>query len=311
MTRLMIAGLLAAAVAFPALAQEKKPATIKLVVPERPTRTEVTIEGKKQEEPANLKDNTRVFTTPDLDPAKTYAYKIECVVVPNNYTRITRKREITFKAGETVTVDVTKEDPKNKDEIVVRWVPTPDDIVDKMCEMAKVGKDDVVHDYGCGDAVMIIRAIQKFGAKKGLGLEYDPKIIQEKAIPAVKAAKLEDKIDIKQGDILKMTPKDVEDATVVLLYIGDDLGAKLSPVLQKGLKPGTRVVSHRFKLGDWKPNKTTTLTGMDGEEYTLHLWVVPGGEKKPEEKKPEGKKPEEKKPEGKKPEEKKPEKDKK
>jgi uncharacterized protein (TIGR03000 family) len=276
MTRLLIAAALAVAAAAPAAAQDKKaaPATIKLLIPDRPTRTEVTIEGKKQDEPENVKDGMRVFTTPDLEPGKTYAYTIECVIVPNNYTRITRKREVTFKAGDTFEVDVRKEDPKNADDIKVRWVPTPDDVVDKMCEMAKVTKDDVVHDYGCGDAVMLIRPIQKFGAKKGWGNEYDPKILAQ-AKEKLKEAKLEDKITVVQGDILKMTEKDVAEATVVLLYIGDDLGAKLSPLLQKGLRPGARIVSHRFKLGDWKPDKTVEVTGADGDQYTLHLWVVP------------------------------------
>jgi len=278
MTRVLIAAALAVIVAAPAPAQNKDskaaPATIKLLIPEKPTRTEVTIEGKKQDEPADLKDGIRVFTTPDLEPGKTYAYTIECVVVPNNYTRITRSREVTFKAGDVVEVDVRKEDPKNKDKIVVRWVPTPEDIVDKMCEMAKVTKDDVVHDYGCGDAVMLIRAVQKFGAKKAWGNEYDPKILAQ-AKEKIKEAKLEDKITVVQGDINKMTEKDVADATVVLLYIGDNLGEKLSPLLQKGLKPGSRVVSHRFHLGDWKPDKTVEVKGMDGDEYTLHLWIVP------------------------------------
>ena len=276
MTRLLIAAALAVAAAAPGAAQDKKaaPATIKLLVPDRPTRTEVTIEGKKQDEPADAKDGVRVFTTPDLDPAKTYQYKIECVVVPNNYTRITRVREVTFKAGDTVEVDVRKEDPKNKDKVFVRWVPTPDDIVDKMCEMAKVTKDDVVHDYGCGDAVMLIRAVKQFGAKKGFGNDIDPKMVAQ-AHEKVKAAGLEDKITVVEGDILKMTEKDCKEATVVLLYIGDDLGAKLSPVLQKALSPGARVVSHRFKLGDWKPDKTITVTGADGDDYTLHLWTVP------------------------------------
>ncbi|HEX3149805.1 MAG TPA: TIGR03000 domain-containing protein [Gemmataceae bacterium] len=276
MTRLLIAGLLAVAVAMPAVAQDKKPApaTIKLLVPDKPTRTEVTIEGKKQDEPTDVKDGMRVFTTPDLEPGKTYEYKIEAVVVPNNYTRITRTRTVTFKAGETVEVDVRKEDPKNKDAIVVRWVPTPDDIVDKMCDLAKVTKDDVIHDYGCGDAVMLIRPIQKFGAKKGFGNDIDPKMVVE-AKKKIKEAKLEDKITVVEGDILKMTEKDCGEATVVLLYIGDDLGAKLSPVLQKALSPGARVVSHRFTLGDWKPNKTIEVKGEDGDAYTLHLWIVP------------------------------------
>jgi uncharacterized protein (TIGR03000 family) len=277
MTRLLIAGLLAAAVAFPAIAQDKKaaPATIKLVVPDKPTKTEVTIEGKKQEEPANLKDNTRVFTTPDLDPAKTYAYKIEALIVPNNYTKIFRTREVTFKAGETITVDVRTEDKASPDRIEVRWVPTPEDIVDKMSEMAKIGKDDVVHDYGCGDAVMLIRPVQKFGAKKGFGNDIDPELVKT-ANKNIEKAGLKDKITVVQGDILKMTEKDVAEATVVLLYIGDDLGAKLGPLLKKSLKPGTRIVSHRFVLGkDWAPNKTTTVKGEDGDDYELHLWIVP------------------------------------
>ena len=80
---------------------------------------------------------------------------------------------------------------------------------------------------------------------------------------------------ITQGDILN--EKDmaaVAESTVVLVYIGDDLGARMSPLLQKMLKPGARVVSHRFKLGDWAPDKTVQVKGEDGDEYTLHLWVV-------------------------------------
>src|SRR5262245_28731157 len=272
--RMLFAAALAAAVAASAAAQEKKTATIKLMIPEKPTKTAVTIEGKKLDEPAGVKDAVRVFTTPDLESGKTYAYKIEVVIEPNNYTKIFRTREVTFKAGETVAGDVRSEDKAVPDRIEVRWVPTPDDIVDEMCKMAKVGKDDVIHDYGCGDAVMLIRPIKNLGAKKGFGNDIDPKMV-EKAKENVKAAGLEDKITIVEGDILKMTEKDCAEATVVLLYIGDDLGAKLSPLLQKSLKPGTRIVSHRFKLGDWKPDKSVTVTGADGDMYDLHLWTVP------------------------------------
>jgi uncharacterized protein (TIGR03000 family) len=274
MLRLLTAAVLAATMAFPLAAQDKKaPATIKLMIPEKPTKTEVTIEGKKQDEPAGLKDGVRIFTTPDLEPGKTYAYTIETKIVPNNYTEIFRKREISFKAGDTVTVDVRTEDKAVPDRIEVRFVATPEDIVDKMCDMAKMTKDDVVHDYGCGDAVMLIRPIQKFGAKKGFGNDIDPKMV-DIAKEKVKKAGLQDKITIVQGDILKMTEKDCGEATVVLLYIGDDLGKKLGPLLQKALKPGARIVSHRFELGDWKPDKTITVDGADGEQYTLHLWTV-------------------------------------
>jgi uncharacterized protein (TIGR03000 family) len=274
-TMRLLAGLLMLSLVGGVLAQEKKPATIKVTVPESPTKTEITIEGKKLDEPKGLKDNVRIFTTPDLETGKTYAYKIEAKIVPNNYTEIFRTREVQFKAGETISLDVRKEDKATPDRIVVRWVPTPNDIVDKMCDMAKVTKDDVIHDYGCGDAIMLIRAVEKFGAKKGFGNDIDPKMVAV-AKEKVKEAKLDGKITVVQGDILKMTEKDCGEATVVLLYIGDDLGAKLGPVLQKALKPGARIVSHRFTLGDWKPDKTITVIGdEDKDEYVLHLWTVP------------------------------------
>jgi uncharacterized protein (TIGR03000 family) len=246
---------------------EKAPATIIVLVQESNYKpTIVKIEGV----PTKQKGAKREFTTPPLEPGKNYVYQIECLVEPNNYTKISRPREVTFKAGETVVVDLTKED-KKLDKIVVRWVPTPDDIVDKMSEMAKVTKEDIVYDLGCGDAVMLIRPIKNSGAKKGVGIEIDPKIV-EKAKENVKNAGLTDKIDIRQGDILDV--KDMGDATVVLLYIGDDLGARLSPVLKKSLKPGARIVSHRFKLGDWEPTKSIKVMGADGDEYELHLWEV-------------------------------------
>ncbi|WP_020470710.1 TIGR03000 domain-containing protein [Zavarzinella formosa] len=278
--RLFVVALMIGTLPMLAAAQGKKPATIKVQVPDKPTRTEITIEGKKIDEPATVKDSVRVFTTTDLEADKSYAYKIEVVIIPNNYTKIFRTREVTFKAGETVTVDMRVED-KKVDKIEVRWVPTPEDIVDKMCEMAKVTEKDVVHDYGAGDCVMLIRAVKQFKAKKGLGVELFQNIIDEKAKPLIKASGVEDKVEVRKGDILALTEKDCEEATVVLLYIGDDLGARLSPVLQKALKPGARVVSHRFTLGDWKPNKTIKVVGADGDDYTLHMWIVP--EKKSDE----------------------------
>jgi uncharacterized protein (TIGR03000 family) len=231
--------------------------------------TVVMIEGVKMKSTGA----TRTFQTPPLDAGKTYAYKIEALIEPNNYTKITRTKEITFKAGDEVTVDLTKEDKKN-DKIVVRWVPTPDDIVDKMAELAKITKDDIIFDPGCGDAVMLIRPVKKLGAKKGVGIDIDEKMVkvaQEKA----KSEGVADRIVIKKGDVLnEKDMADAAEATVVLVYMGDDLGARMAPVLQKLLKPGARVVSHRFTLGDWKPDKTVKVMGDDGDEYTLHLWIV-------------------------------------
>ncbi len=251
-------------------AQEKKPATIKILLPEQNYKEpEVRVEGVVTKSTGAV----RTFMTPPLEMGKTYTYKIEALIEPNNYTKITRPREITFKAGETVIVDMRIKDDK-LDKIVVRWVPTPDDIVDKMAAMAKIGKDDVVWDPGCGDAVMLIRPIKKLGAKKGIGIDIDPKMV-EKAKQKAKEEGVADKVTIRQGDILnEKDMADISEATVILIYIGDDLGARMSPLLQKVCKPGTRIVSHRFLLGDWKPDKTETVKGEDGDEYTLHYWEV-------------------------------------
>src|SRR5439155_26963929 len=89
---------------------------------------------------------------------------------PNNYTKITRKKVLVVKDGGELVADLSKP-TEIKDDIVVRWVPTPQDVVDRMCEVAKIGKKDVVYDLGCGDAVMLITALKKFGAKRGVGVD--------------------------------------------------------------------------------------------------------------------------------------------
>lgn len=255
------------------LAQDKAQSTVTILVPERgQEETVLKVNGKLIEGSGG----TRTYKAAG-EKGKDVTLKIEVLIEPNNYTKITRKKEVTFKAGEPVKVDMTVKNPKIPDDIVVRFVPTPDDIVDEMAKLAKMTKDDVVYDLGCGDAVMLIRPIIKNMAKRGVGVEYDPKIMKL-AIENIKKHKLEDKIEIRQGDMLKLTSKDVADATVVLLYIGDDLGERVGPLLQKALKPGSRIVSHRFILGDWKPNRTVTVKGQDGGEYELHLWIV--GEQK-------------------------------
>jgi len=272
--RFAVALLAAALVGQIALAQDKVHSKITILVPEKGHKeTIVKISGAATEQAGA----ERKFVTPPLDKGSNYTYTIEAVIEPNNYTKIMRSKSVTFKAGDDVKVDLTKKDEKN-DKIVVRWVATPDDIVDKMSEMAKVSKEDIVWDLGCGDAVMLIRPIKKFNAKKGVGIDIDPKMIV-RAKEYAKKQGVADKVELRVGDILddKQMP-DLKDADVVLLYIGDDLGERLGPVLQKNLKPGARVVSHRFTLGNWTPTTTTNVTGEDGSDYTLHLWVV--GEKK-------------------------------
>jgi uncharacterized protein (TIGR03000 family) len=259
-----------------ACGQEKKTATITVKAPATGFMdTVVKVDGKA----VKGADGTWTFTTPGLEAGKEYTFKVEALIEPNNYTKITRPREVTVKAGDAVKLDLTVED-KKQDKIVVRWVPTPDDIVDEMAKLAKVGKDDVIFDPGCGDAVMLIRPIKRLGAKKGIGIDIDPKMVAAAKAKA-KAEGVSDKIVVTEGDILN--EKDMAacaEASVVLVYIGDDLGARMAPVLQKLLKPGTRIVSHRFTLGDWKPDKSVTVKGADGDDYELHYWVVKEKEKK-------------------------------
>jgi uncharacterized protein (TIGR03000 family) len=247
-------------------AQEKVESQITILVPAKGfEESAVKVNGK------DLKGQgtTRLFTA-SLEPGKAYRFNIEVLIQPNNYTKITRYQEITLKGGAKAKVDLTVRNP-HTDLVRIPWVPTPDDIVDEMAKLAKVGKYDVVYDLGCGDGVMLIRPIQLFGAKKGVGIETDPKILA-RAKENVKKAKLEDRIELRLGDLLNV--EDVAEASVILLYIGNDLGELLQPLLQKNCKPGTRIVSHRFALGNWPPTRSVTIRNADGEIYDLHLWIV-------------------------------------
>ncbi len=247
--------------------KKKVKSKLKILVPQ--DDAELKIEDKATKIP---KDNpsTREFETPELEVGKPYEYTFKVTWSPNNYTTLTREKSIEFKGGdEVITADLTKADPKNPDKAKIRWVPTPDDIVAKMVELGGVKKDDVVFEPGPGDGRVLIACV-KAGAKKGVGIELDPKKVEE-ANEAVKKAGLEKEIKVTEGDALK---GDYSEATVVMLYMGNEFNNLLRPVLEKQLKPGTRIVSHRFIFGDWKADKSITVKGADGDDYELHLWIV-------------------------------------
>ena len=148
----------------------------------------------------------------------------------------------------------------------VIFVPTPNDVVEKMLEMAKVTAKDTLYDLGCGDGRIVITAAQKFGAR-AVGIDIDPKRIQE-ANANAKAAKVTDKVKFVEADLFE---SDISEATVVSLYLLTRLNEKLKPKLLKELKPGTRVVSHAFDMGDWKPEATASVSAS-----TVYLWRIPG-----------------------------------
>jgi uncharacterized protein (TIGR03000 family) len=209
----------------------------------------------------------REAETPLLQPGVTYTYSVAAKWQPNTYTWMTRTKSVTFRAGERITVDLTVEDPSDRVRVV--FVPTPDDVVAEMIKMAGIGKTDIVFEPGCGDARITIAAV-KAGAKKGVGIDIDADRVSESR-EFVKAAGLGDRIEIRQGDALDI--RDLSEATVVFLYMGDHFNMLIRPHLWRELKVGARVVSHRFTMGDWKPDRTVQVGPYEGA-YEVHLWTV-------------------------------------
>jgi len=147
----------------------------------------------------------------------------------------------------------------------VIYVPTPYEVVDEMLRLAKVKKGDVLYDLGSGDGRIPVTAAKKFGVR-AIGIDIDPQRIKEATENAKKngVSKL---VTFKQEDLFKT---DFKDATVVTLYLLPDLNVKLRPRLLNELKPGTRIVSHQFDMGTWKPEKKVELNGR-----VVYLWTVP------------------------------------
>ncbi|WP_414550778.1 SAM-dependent methyltransferase [Anabaena sp. CCY 0017] len=148
----------------------------------------------------------------------------------------------------------------------VPYVPTPQAVVDAMLEVAKVGKDDVLYDLGSGDGRIVTTAAQKYGVKKGVGVEINPELVQEANANAQEAG-VSDRVQFVQQDLFK---SDFSEATVVTLYLLPDINLKLRPQLLQQLKPGTRIVSHAFDMGEWQPEQTLQVDGR-----TIYYWVVP------------------------------------
>jgi SAM-dependent methyltransferase len=171
-----------------------------------------------------------------------------------------------------LTPHSTGQGPKPK--ISVSYWPTPQTVVEKMLDLAKVTKDDVVYDLGCGDGRIVVTAGKKYGAK-AVGVDIDPMRVRE-ALAKVKAAKVQGLVTIRKEDMFQT---DLTGATVVTLYLNDKANLRLMPILKKSLKPGARVVSQTWDMGDWKPDKTITMSAIDDKEgtrhdYTLYLWVI-------------------------------------
>jgi ribosomal protein L11 methylase PrmA len=147
-----------------------------------------------------------------------------------------------------------------------------------MLEMADVKKNDVVYDLGCGDGRIVVTAAKKFGAR-GVGVDLDPERIKDSQENVQKNG-VEKLVEIRQGDALKV--KDIGKASVVTLYMLPEFNRRLVPILKKELKPGSRIVSHDYRLGDWEPEKHVTIQGPE-REHTLYYWKIGEENQKPPE----------------------------
>ena len=152
----------------------------------------------------------------------------------------------------------------------VIFVPTPHEVVDDMLRLANVRKGDVLYDLGSGDGRIAIAAAKKFGIR-AVGIDIDPERIREATENARKAG-VSNLVQFRQEDLFKA---DFREATVITLYLLPDLNVKLRPRLWEELKPGTRIVSHQFDMGTWKPDKRLESNGR-----VVYFWTIPARKKK-------------------------------
>src|SRR5262252_4593881 len=154
----------------------------------------------------------------------------------------------------------------------VPYVPSPNQVVDSMLKLADVKKTDVVYDLGCGDGRIVISAAKNFGAR-GVGIDINPVRISEAKENARKAG-VENLVRFEENDLFQA---DIGEASVVTLFLLSSINLKLRPKLLQDLKPGTRVVSNTFDMGDWKPDKEANVDGADNYYLSrkLYLWTVP------------------------------------
>lgn len=148
----------------------------------------------------------------------------------------------------------------------VPYEPSSEQVVRAMIEIAKVGKNDLVYDLGCGDGRIVIAAAQQAGAR-GVGVDLDPERIRESRENA-RRANVTDRVQFFQQDLFQT---EISKATVVMLYLWPEVNLRLRPRLLRELKPGTRVVSHSHDMGSWEPDETITAPGG----HRVHCWVIP------------------------------------
>jgi hypothetical protein len=148
----------------------------------------------------------------------------------------------------------------------VIFLPTPPEVVAAMLKVARVGKGDVIYDLGSGDGRIVISAVKDFGAARGVGIDIDPERIAEASANARQAG-VADRVTFLNQDLFTTN---FSEATVVTLYLLPSLNLRLRPKLLSDLRPGTRIVSHAFDIGDWVPEQTLDVGGR-----RVYFWTIP------------------------------------
>jgi ubiquinone/menaquinone biosynthesis C-methylase UbiE len=166
---------------------------------------------------------------------------------------------------------------KTKDGCKLLYVPTEQVVVQKMLEMAKIKKDDIVYDLGCGDGRIVVTAAKKFGCK-GVGIDYDPERVKDSLETMKKAGVTKELVDIREGDALQV--KDLEKATVIMLYMLPEFMEKLEPQMKKRLKPGTRIVAHDYPFPNMDPDQTVEFEVGGARPKYLYMWTIREAKKK-------------------------------
>jgi tRNA G37 N-methylase Trm5 len=158
---------------------------------------------------------------------------------------------------------------RDDSEYIAPYVPTPQEVVDRMLELAEVRKGDLLYDLGSGDGRIVITAAKKYGVK-AVGFEIDPNLVK-RSRDNIKEAGVEHLVEIREQDVRTV---DFSPASVLTMYLYPAANFRLRPAILRQLKPGSRVVSHEFGMGNWKPDRTEQLMDSADHLRTIYLWRI-------------------------------------
>ena len=191
---------------------------------------------------------------------------IECVAT-QAIGRYAEPADVRIAKTRALSVQHSSRRPLRKPDVI--YYPTPPETVDEMLRMAKIKKGDVLYDLGSGDGRIPIAAAKQFGIR-AVGIEIDPRLVIE-AEDNARQANVSRLVRFRNEDMFRV---DLSEATIVTLYLSEKLNVLLRPKLLRELRSGSRIISHDFRMGDWKPEQTVRVPW--GKLYrTVYLWTLP------------------------------------